>query len=305
MSTSHSVYVIGLTGNIATGKSTVARMLQQLGARVIDADKLAHRAMRAGTEVHERILRRFGEKVRASDGEIDRLALGAIVFTDSEALRALEEIVHPVVIDETHRRIAEATEPVCVVEAIKLLEAQMDRLCDAVWVVTSTHKQQVERLISDRHLAREDAEMRIDAQAPPENKVARADIVIDNAGTLDATRRQVEDAWAAIPVVRASDQSAARPHPPLGDHVSDEQAPNRALPRFARTVAAVLGRLLRGHPRLASWLVLSVGMIALLLWAAPAGGLAAGPLAVLILACVLLAGACAWIISWEGEERQP
>ncbi|NLG50357.1 MAG: dephospho-CoA kinase [Chloroflexi bacterium] len=195
------MYVIGLTGNIATGKSTVADMLARLGACVLDADKLAHQVMRPGTETYRRIVGRFGEAILKPGGEIDRPALGAIVFADPAALRDLDGIVHPAVVEESLRWLQACDRPVAVIEAIKLLEANMHRYCDAVWVVTSSREQQVNRLVTTRSLTTEQAEQRIDAQPDPQEKIARADVVIDNSGSLDATRAQVLRAWNAIPGV--------------------------------------------------------------------------------------------------------
>ncbi len=197
-----SVYVIGLTGNVATGKSTVAAMLDHLGAEVIDADLLAHDVMRAGTAVHRGIVERFGPGVLAPDGEIDRRALGGIVFRDPEALGDLERLVHPAVVEETLRILAETRRAVAVVEAIKLLEANMHRHCDAIWVVTSPRRLQLERMVRTRGLTPAQAALRIDAQPPQEEKVARADMVIDNARHLAVTWRQVLRGWNAIPGAR-------------------------------------------------------------------------------------------------------
>jgi dephospho-CoA kinase len=194
------MYVIGLTGNIASGKSTIAAMLARLGAFVLDADQLAHWAMRSGTDAHHRILMRFGPSFLAADGEIDRRALGALVFTESAALCDLEQIVHPAVVAETLRRLDSSDAAVGVIEAIKLLEASMRRYCDAVWVVTTSRATQIQRLVHTRSLTVVEAELRIDAQPPPELKVAQADIVIDNSGSLEETWGQVIRAWEAIPV---------------------------------------------------------------------------------------------------------
>lgn len=193
--------VIGLTGNIACGKSTVAKMLEALGAYVIDADCLAHEAMRPGTAVHQAIMARFGEGILAKNGEIDRRKLGDIVFRDAEALADLERIVHPAVIAETLRLLVACERPVAVVEAIKLLEAEMHRRCDAIWVVTCSRDIQMARLMRDRRLSAQEAEVRIAAQPPQVEKVARADVVIDNSGTLEETWQQVVRAWNALPGV--------------------------------------------------------------------------------------------------------
>jgi len=191
-------YLIGLTGNIATGKSAVLRMLKGLGARVIDADALAHRLMIKGTPVWQAILDEFGEGILGPGGEIDRGKLGAVVFADAEALRRLEAIVHPAVTARVDELIRQATEAVVVVEAIKLIEAGWHRTCDALWVVTCPEEQQLERLMRARKLSREEALLRIEAQPPQEDKVALADVVIDNSGTLKETEKQVKREWEKV-----------------------------------------------------------------------------------------------------------
>lgn len=198
------MYIIGLTGNIATGKSTVARMLRDLGAEVIDADQVAHEVMAPHTQVWEAIRRAFGPEVIGPDGAIDRRRLGATVFADPAALARLEAIVHPAVGQELKRRLAELRsrrQPprVVVIEAIKLLEGGLGRLCDAVWVVIAPREVQVERLVRTRGLTPAEAAARIDAQPPPETKLALADVVIRNDGSLDHLRCQVEEAWRRIP----------------------------------------------------------------------------------------------------------
>ncbi len=192
--------LIGLTGNIATGKSTVARMLAELGATVIDADRVAHEVMRVGTPVYTAVVTAFGPWIVGMEGEIDRARLGTLVFSDSEALARLERIVHPAVMEEVARRIAAAPTPVVVVEAIKLIEAGMAEGCASVWVTTCPPEEQVRRLMADRGLSREEAELRVRAQPPQEEKIARADVVIYTGGTLDQTRAQVEAAWAQLGV---------------------------------------------------------------------------------------------------------
>ncbi len=191
-------YLIGLTGNIACGKSTVLRELGRLGAAVLDADEVAHRAMRRGTAVHRAIVAAFGKGILRPDGEIDRRALGEIVFADPQALARLEAIVHPAVLACTEEWLAQVREEVAVVDAIKLIEAGIADRCDEVWVVTCPEEEQLRRLMEYRGWSREEALLRIRAQPPQEEKVARADVVIDNRGTPEEARAQVRSAWAAM-----------------------------------------------------------------------------------------------------------
>jgi dephospho-CoA kinase len=190
--------LIGLTGNIGTGKSTVAHMLAELGAEAIDADRVTREVMRAGTPVHAVIVAAFGPGVLAADGEIDRRRLGEIVFADPAALARLEAIVHPATIAAIDRRVAASTAKVVVVEAIKLIEAGMADGCDSVWVTTCRPDQQVARIMSARGLSQTEAEQRVQAQPPQEQKIARADVVIDTSGTLARTRQQVQEAWEQL-----------------------------------------------------------------------------------------------------------
>lgn len=192
--------VIGLTGNIGTGKSAVLAMLRDLGADTIDADAVAHEVMRPGQPAHTGIVQAFGSDILAADGTIDRARLGAIVFRDAAALAQLEGIVHPAVFARMQTLVRGSRQPVVVIEAIKLLEAGYSiTLCDVIWVVTSPRAQQISRLMQSRDLSQAEAELRIDAQPPQADKVRRADVVIDNSGTLDETRQQVEAAWQCLP----------------------------------------------------------------------------------------------------------
>ena len=191
-------YVIGLTGNIATGKSTVAKMLEELGATAIDADALVHELQRQGTPVYDDIVAAFGPGILDQAGEIDRKALGAIVFADPAQLRRLESIVHPAVLIESMRRLMAAATPVAVYEAIKLIEAGRAKMCDALWVVTARPDVQLQRLMRDRHLSEAEARQRIAAQPPQSEKIRRATVIIDNSGSLEETWRQVTAAFRAI-----------------------------------------------------------------------------------------------------------
>jgi dephospho-CoA kinase len=190
------LYVIGVTGNIATGKSTVDAMLAAKGAHVLDADQVTRDLQRKGTPVWQRIVERFGRDILAPDGELDRAKLGQLVFGDPAALRDLELIVHPAVREEEKRRIREAAPGgVLAIDAIKLFESGMAGSCDSVWVVTAQPDQQLERLQRQRGLSADDAWQRIRAQPPQEDKAARAQVVIDNSRALHETQRQVDEAW--------------------------------------------------------------------------------------------------------------
>ncbi|MEA3337668.1 MAG: dephospho-CoA kinase [Chloroflexota bacterium] len=188
--------VIGLTGNIGTGKSTVAAMLADLGAFVIDADREAHLAMAPGQPAYHKVVEEFGQEMAPQGGPIDRQALGQIVFSDPGALQRLEAIMHPAVFERTQQLVAASPSPVVVIEAIKLLEAGMSvRLSDTIWVVTASRENQLRRLVTRRGLHEAEALQRIDAQAPQAEKIALADVVIENNGSFANVRAQVNQAW--------------------------------------------------------------------------------------------------------------
>jgi dephospho-CoA kinase len=191
-------YRIGLTGNIATGKSAVGRMLAELGAEVIDADRITHAVLAPDGAAYPAVVAAFGADILAADGKIDRGRLGDIVFSDAEALAQLENLVHPPVIADIRRRIAASSASVVAVEAIKLLESGVADDYEAIWVTTCPETTQVARLMKSRRLTREEALRRIHAQPPQAEKIARADIVIDTSGTLDETDAQVRAAWEDI-----------------------------------------------------------------------------------------------------------
>jgi dephospho-CoA kinase len=190
------IYAIGITGNIATGKSVVDAMLAAKGAQVMDADQVTRDLQRPGQPVLRAIVERFGPGVLTASGELDRAKLGQIVFSHPEALRDLELLVHPRVREEERRRLM-AAEPgsVLVIDAIKLIESGMADACDSVWAVTAPFDQQLQRLQRQRGMPAELAEQRIRAQPPQELKAQRADVVISNAGSLEDTQRQVDAAW--------------------------------------------------------------------------------------------------------------
>jgi dephospho-CoA kinase len=191
-------YLIGLTGNIACGKSTVLRLLGGYGAETIDADREVHALYEAGSPVTAAIAARFGAGVLAADGAIDRRALGRLVIGDPAAMAALEAIVHPAVRQRIEARIAGSQARVVVIDAIKLIEGGLADRCDSVWVVVCDPVVQLARLMARDGAGQADAERRIAAQGPQADKVARANVVIDNSGTPEATAAQVARAWQGM-----------------------------------------------------------------------------------------------------------
>lgn len=196
-------YIIGLTGNIGTGKSVVRQILQEFGAVGIDADAITHRVISRSGPAYQRVVEEFGRWILEPDGEINRGRLGKIVFNSSEALKILEGIVHPYVIQGVKLLISNSTSRVIVVEAIKLLETELRTLCDTIWVTVVTEEVQVQRLMSARSLSEAEALARIKAQPAQEEKIAAADVVISNDGTVKDLWLQVKDAVKTIPTESA------------------------------------------------------------------------------------------------------
>jgi dephospho-CoA kinase len=191
-------YVIGLTGNIGSGKSTVLRMLEQLGARIIDADALVREVMAEGTPVWQAIVETFGEGVLDQQGEIDRSGLGSLVFNDRDALTRLEAIVHPAVHERFTEIVRNSEEHVVAVEAVKLIESGVHQEMSSLWLVTCPAEERLRRLVESRGISPEEIEDRLRAQMPEEQQAQWADVVIDNAGSLENTREQVEAEWEKI-----------------------------------------------------------------------------------------------------------
>jgi dephospho-CoA kinase len=201
---------IGLTGGIASGKSLVSAMLAEKGVSIVEADKVGHQAYRRGTEAYRRVVEAFGSEVIGLDGEIDRRALGARVFGDHQARRRLEAIVWSVMRRMMAERLAELREqgrPVAVLEAAVLVEADWIPLVDEVWVVTVPEEVARERLVRRNGLTSEEASARIRAQLSNQERVEHADVVIDNGGSLEALRQQVERAWADLKIRLAASTS--------------------------------------------------------------------------------------------------
>ncbi len=196
--------IIGLTGGIGSGKSLVGGMLADLGALVIDTDKVGHRVYAPGSDGWRRLVETFGTDIVAADGTIDRTRLGAIVFGDAERRRALNAIVHPLIFQEILREIADRraagfTDHV-VLEAPVLLEAKGTGLVDRIWVVTAPRSVIHERLVASRALSSEEIAARMAAQLSDAERRAHADLVLENDGDVTALRRRVEVAWRTLDV---------------------------------------------------------------------------------------------------------
>ena len=193
-----TAFVVGLTGPMGAGKSTVAAMLRELGAKVLDADALVHDEQLRGTVGYSAIVQTFGTKVLGEDKEIDRSKLAAEVFGDPAKLRRLEQILHPRVI----ARVLEArsmlpADAVLVVEAIKLLDGELRKASDRIWVVLAPRKIMLERL-GLRGMSEREAELRLAQQFSDDQFRAAADAVIVNDGDRERTREHVREAWAEV-----------------------------------------------------------------------------------------------------------
>lgn len=190
---------VGLTGGIASGKSTVSAILAELGAVVIDADQLAREVVERGTPGLTRVVEEFGPEILTAEGDLDRPQLGRIVFGDETKRKALESIVHPLVFERYAELEAAAPPEAVVVHDIPLLaESGRADTFDAVIVVETPAEVQVERMLRDRGWTREDAEARIAAQASPEQRRAIATHLIVNTGTREELREQVERVYREL-----------------------------------------------------------------------------------------------------------
>ena len=191
--------VLGITGNIASGKSTIVETLVELGATHIDADVVYRELVGPGQPLLTKLADHFGIEIIGDDGSLDRSRLGTIVFSDPEKLKQLDELTHPSVIAEIDSRVERAaSDQIVVIDAVKLIESGHAEHCDEVWVATVVTDVQLARLMNRNTLSEVEARRRVSSQAPMEPKLARADRVIDNSGTLDNTRSQVTKAWSAF-----------------------------------------------------------------------------------------------------------
>lgn len=193
--------VIGLTGGIASGKSFVSAIIEELGGKIINADLIARQVVEPGMPAWQQIVDEFGEGILNSDLTIKRKELGRIVFADSGKLDKLNKITHPYITVEIERLLSQYRDSGVdgiVIDAPILLEMGLERLVDEVWVVAVDSATQLERLMKRDNLSVEGAKLRIQAQMPLEEKIKRADRVIDNRLTPDETKKKVEEIWKEV-----------------------------------------------------------------------------------------------------------
>lgn len=253
-------YLIGLTGNIATGKSVVRRMLEHLGAYGIDADALSHRVISKGAPGYQAVVDEFGKFVVGADGEIDRTKLGKLVFADPAALAKLENIVHPLVRQAVEHLVKNSTHSVVVIEAIKLIESPLREKVNSIWVVQATEAAQLRRLAQKRGMTEVDARQRMANQSSAKEKASIADILIANDGSVEETWQQVYTAWKKLfPEAETQPMmKAVKPAPvpavaaPSGSHgdlslVGKNLTVMRAGPRQADDIAQLITRLSGGR----------------------------------------------------------
>ena len=234
-------YVIGLTGNIATGKSVVRRMLEHLGAYGIDADALGHRAIAQGAPGYRPVVNTFGSWILGPDGQIDRNRLARVVFSDQDALAWLESIVHPLVAQAIDLLVRRSKQEVIVLEAIKLIESGLRAKCDSMWVTYSPQKVQIARLVEKRNMSEAAAHQRIVAQPDQRLKMEQANVTIRNEGSFEETWRQVLDAWQNLfPVAETSPLRSVQT-------IKGEMAVQRARPRQADEIALYISRMTGGR----------------------------------------------------------
>ena len=233
-------FIIGLTGNIATGKSVVMKMLENLGAHTIDADKVAHSAMTKKAPAYQEIISEFGNEIVGQDGEIDRNKLSKIVFDDLEKLKKLEEILHPLVRRAVRYLIRKSSKQVVVIEAIKLLESPLKDQCDSIWVVSSDVETQISRLAINRSMSEEEARARLANQSSQAEKIRQANVIIQNDASLVDTWKQVLAAWIVTVINRRID---VREHP-ITAVVERRKKLNvvYAMPKHAGYIASFLNK---------------------------------------------------------------
>ncbi len=194
--------LIGLTGGIASGKSTVIQYLRDKGYPVIDADKLGHRVLEQGNPGYDKVVEKFGIDILNQDNSVNRLVLGRIVFGDPEKLKQLNEISHPIIAEmiqkEFESLVSADTEGIVLLEAAILIEANWHKMCDYIWVVTLEQDVAVQRLQKRDGLSEIDARSRLDAQLAPEERLAYADVILRNEGTMNDLISKTKQALAGL-----------------------------------------------------------------------------------------------------------
>ena len=193
---------LGVTGGIASGKSTVMARLHDLGAETIDADQVYHGLIAPGEPLNRALIAEWGDGIANPDGSINRPALGRIVFSDPEQLRRLDAITHPAIRTATEAMVAASRAEVVAVDAVKLIESGHADRCDQVWLVVASPETQLRRLIDSRGMTEADARQRVAAQPPLQPRIERADVILNNDGDRDALRRQVDREWTRLPGIR-------------------------------------------------------------------------------------------------------
>lgn len=192
------MFVVGITGGIGTGKTFVSRRLEELGAVIVNADLLGHEVYAPQTEGWHAVVDAFGERIVAADGEIDRRALGGIVFSDAKALQQLNSIMHPRIYALAEQRLnalVEKGESAAVLEAALLIEAKWTPLVDEIWVTVSPEDDIIDRLRERNNMDEDSARARINSQMPQTERVKHADVVIENDGSLEDLSVKVQDLW--------------------------------------------------------------------------------------------------------------
>lgn len=187
--------IAGITGGFGTGKSFAAAIFKELGAEVIDADKMAHKALRKGSETYKKIIDVFGRSILDGSGLISRKKLGREVFSDKRKVARLNRIIHPIVIVQIKKRISSFKGKILVIDAPLICETSLSGLIDALIVVTSSREKQIARCIKKFKIKKEDVYKRTACQMPLKTKINKADYVIDNNGTRKETRMQVIKIW--------------------------------------------------------------------------------------------------------------
>jgi dephospho-CoA kinase len=270
-------YIVGLTGNIAVGKSVVRQMAQHLGAYPIDADALAHQAMAPGAPAYKPVIETFGQFIVGEDQRINRQMLGQIVFSNPAALAKLEAITHPIIRQAILALASRAKQRIIIIEAIKLLEGELSQVVDEVWVVDAKPEVQYRRLLEKRKMSAEEAKRRILAQGAQSEKLKKANVVINNNGNVEETWKQVQTAWNSI----VSKLDALQEAPTLATRQAAQQAAaqqssdtvessvsgvhiKRGMPNNAETIAQFISSM-SGQPTSRMDVMMSFGQKSYLL----------------------------------------